>query len=259
MARSSDGGEEHSGARDRYTGTLWTEVVGGAVSADAARREAAWARFVDQYRLPIESTLRARLRVPALRAHTADLVDEFFSYLVLHRVLEKADRSIGPFRRYLQRVVKYFALGVAREQGRWTTAEEAALAALAHVGDDVEAADEREWFVGVVQAALEVIARANPRQAMALRLRYGVDPGANGAEMMPPAIAERLGSTPHAVHELLRRGKKALRLVLARVVADTVYAASAETYHDDFAVERARLEARVGEVWPGLLSEDAGD
>ncbi len=258
MATPTDRDPGRSGAHDPYTGTLWTEVVNGAASSDPARREASWARFMAQYRRPIECTLRARLRVPALQAHTADLVNEFFSYLVLHRVLENADRSVGPFRRYLQGVVRNFVLELVREHGRWTTAEEAALATLAQEHDDVAAADEQEWFTGLVQSGLDTLALTNPRQARALRLRYGIAPEADRATM-PPVIAAQMGATPHAIHELLRRGKRELRKILARDLAGTVYAASTDAYHDAFVAERAHAESMVAALWPGILDEAADD
>lgn len=256
MTDPTSGSPAHVGP-DPFPKTLWTLIVEGvrAGGADRARRESSWSRFVQIYRQPIERALRGHLHTPALRARSQELVDEFFSYLAVGDVLASADRARGSFRRFIQGVIRIFVLDHLRRERRAERLDDAALADLGDVDDSVESADERAWFAGMVHAALGVLEAGNPRQAKAIRLRYGID-GVDAGPMMPAAIALELDATPHATHELLRRGKRELQKILARAVGDSIYGAGGEDHRANFERERKRLEDRVDDIWPGILGED---
>lgn len=246
---------------DSYPTTLWTQTVHSAGDDDPTRKQAGWQRFLRTYHAPIEQTLRARLHQRTLRARSKELVDDFFSYLAAGNVLARADRARGPFRRFIQGVVRNFVLEVVRGRRHTGELDDAGLAELGAIDSAADDAEERGWFRGMVHAALTALAEDNPRQARALALRYGIPccGAVEGQETMPAAIAVELDTTPHAVHELLRRAKRELRGILARRVADSLYAGAGSAYHDDFDRERRRMQERAGELWPGILREDATD
>lgn len=263
MTEPASEGRAHAGSGpvgrpDPFPKTLWTLIVDGVRGgeADRARRESSWVRFLQLYRQPIERSLRGHLHTPALRARSQDLVDEFFSYLAVGDVLASADRARGSFRRFIQGVVRIFVLTHLRGERRSAPLDDGVLAGLGEVDDSVESADERAWFAGMVHAALEVLAAGNPRQARAIRLRYGIEEGIDSEPLMPAAIATQLGATPHATHELLRRGKRELQKILARAVADSIYGGDGEDHGASYARERGRLEERVEGLWPGILGDD---
>lgn len=266
MTESASEGRARAGSgpirrADPFPKTLWTLIVDGVRggATDRAHRESSWARFVETYRQPIERALRGHLHTPALRARSQELVDEFFSYLAVGDVLATVDRARGSFRRFIQGVIRIFVLAHLRRESRSASLDDAVLAELGEVDDCVESADERAWFAGMVHAALEVLAAGNPRQARAIRLRYGID-GGDGVPrepQMPAAIAADLGATPHATHELLRRGKRELQKILARAVADSIYGGDGEDHGVTYARERKRLQERVEDLWPGMLGDEA--
>jgi len=244
---------------DVYPTTLWTQTVHGTRTDDPARRDAAWRGFLRAYRAPIEQTLRARLRLAALRARTTELVDEFFSYLAAGDVLARADRAYGPFRRFIQGVVRNYVFDLVRAAREGESLDAGAGLEAADLADTAEDIDEAAWCKGMVHAALATLAVDNVRQASALARRYGIGclGGREGEEATPAVIAGEIGATPHAVHELLRRGKRELRSVLARKVADSIYAGDAAAYREGYARERAHLEAHVRAAWPELVDEGA--
>ncbi|MEZ5964519.1 MAG: hypothetical protein R3F56_11785 [Planctomycetota bacterium] len=249
--------------RDPYPTTLWTKMVHRAIASDPGHRDAGWRRFLQSYREPIEHTLRARLRAHHLRARSDQLVDEFFSYLAAAEVLARADRARGPFRRFIQGVARNFVFDLVRKEpnAAGIAVDAALVTEIGREDTDAEDAEELGWFRGLVHTALHALAQRNPRQAHALARRFGIPHcgGRAGEEAAAAVIADELDTSTHAVHELLRRGKRELRNTVRRRLAETLRAGDGSSYHADYVEESACMERRARELWPDLWQEDASE
>ncbi len=257
---SSEMGFARERPDDPFPRTLWTEVVqvAGDPGAERSRREASWERLVGMYRRPIELCLRAKLRGHPAAVRSDELVDEFFSYLVQHAIVEKAKRGVGSFRGYIQGVIKNFAHSTKRADAKHGVVFDADAMDAGGIDDRLIVEEERAWANGLLREALVLLAKKNPRQAEAIRLRYGIAAGAPAQEesaLALDAVAARLGSGKHAIEELLRRARAELKVILLRCVVESLDTSEPETYHLTFVGERDLVLRRAEEEWPGLLME----
>jgi RNA polymerase sigma-70 factor (ECF subfamily) len=196
--------------REYWRTTQWTLVQrAGQDGTPGTRssRDQAWADLVERYRHPVERTVRYWLRG---HSQAEEAVDDFFAYLLVQRVLPKADRERGRFRCFLQGVIRRYVQNwrrATRPVGRGTAEDEEedailAMASSADAADEVELAEERAWAEGLLEDALRRLCEDKPRDGALLVSSLGLDAGAAADR---ESLAASAGLTPNALRASPRR------------------------------------------------------
>ena len=221
-----------------FVTTHWSAVAAcaqpGGVSA--AEAHAALAALCRQYWPPLYSFARRRgYRLPDAQ----DLTQEFFGYLLEHRLYERADPAKGKFRSFLLAVFKRFladadkrATSQKRGGGRGFVllASELDLAetqCLYELADDVPLDEERffeqQWAETLVRKALASLRAAYVRESKA-ELFESLQPFLTGGEHLPTQeeLAGRLQMPAATLRSHVTRLRARYRDTLRDEVACTV-------------------------------------
>lgn len=221
--------------------TQWSQIE--RLQGDAATE--AWQWFIDRYRGFVIAALR-RLIWSSDRAVAA--CDEFWGYLFASGAVGRLQRSMR-FRAFLVTLLRNYAQGWMRRNPRVPAAADV---------DDRPGADgwlpEDEevalWAHQLLHLAIRRLERDQPRQAEALRAFYGLAPSADGE---PPAprrasdLAEVLGCSANALHQLLFRARAHLRDCVVEEVRQTVRTTQ------DLEAELEVLVAALARATPGIV------
>lgn len=212
-----------AGARLSQIETDW-RIVRALADPDRASRRAGWERLVETYRPAMATYVHWRLRASGLSDPTRDDVDEvlqgFVAWAMESGILGEADRERGPFRAWLQILLKRYVYrwlrarrrGVAPGGRAGVPIEEVADDALPAAPDATDAdaeAFERGWGVRLVALALERLDARHPPYAAVIRdLLAAAEAGAK-----PPPIANR---------HLRFHARKAFRACFEQALRETV-------------------------------------
>jgi len=236
--------------REYWRTTRWTLVqrAGHDDSQDARPgRDQAWSELIDRYRDPVERTVRYWLRG---NPQVDEAVDDFFTYLLVQRVLPKADRERGRFRCFLQGVIRRYVRHwrrASRPEGLGSAEDEddELLASVVAVDatDEVELAEERAWAEGLLEGALRTLCQEKPRDGTLLVQSLGL-----GAEAAPDreTLAASAGLKPNALDQALFRARSRLRDLVREAVEESVTTAS------DLEAEWQAIGARLRAAHPEL-------
>jgi DNA-directed RNA polymerase specialized sigma24 family protein len=235
-------------------------MIQGMLDPDRADREHLWTEFLAHYRPLIARCMRARLAARGQQVRTAELVDEFLSYLATGAVLRTADRAQGRFRCYLQGAIALFAKSQLRAGARHVTGLEEVLASVATGSDpqaEFEQQHDREYAHGLLHAALGRLHGSRPELATALAMRYGIhcEFWAGTGEQTSAEIAEALG-LPQAstVRNHLQDARRTLRAMLRHDIGQTIHSTDPDEHASLFLDERSVVESHVEGLFPGLVT-----
>lgn len=220
------------GTRLSAIATDWA-IVKGLVDPTSRDWSSSWERLVTIYRPAMADYVRWRLRASGLSAPTSDDVDEvlqgFLAWAMSSGVLAKADRTVGPFRAWLQILLRRYVQRHLRE--RWRTPGGRHRVAVEDLSDDEtpEAASgeelnafDRSWVARLIEVSIERLERRHAPYAAVIR------------EMVAAEREER-EPAPLANRHLRHHARNAFRRCFADVLRETVPADS------DVAAEWAEL------------------
>jgi RNA polymerase sigma factor (sigma-70 family) len=214
----------------QFRTTMWTQIaeaqLGGSQQSTL---------FVERYRAPLLSYLRRRGYQPD---DCEDLAQEVFLRLFSQDLLARADRERGRFRSYLLGITNKVILKRAERAGAKKRGGGRAIVPLDDAPEPAVAPDEAFddcWAEGLLQRALDKLAKENPRQHEVIRLRLQED-------LSLEAIGQRTDRTAAQVKTDHHRAKKRL----ARLVKDEIraYSGSDEEYADELSTFLHRLGGR---------------
>ncbi len=213
------------------------------------RAEESWRWFIERYRPYIRACI-SRLIRPRDRADQA--TDEVWSYLFTSAMLENADRD-RCFRTYLAGTVRNYAYAWMRKHTEAGASEsEVPRALVAPDAQEHEIEDMRLWKSQVLVLALEELAKRNAEQVQVLRWFYGLPDSVEGnpTELRPVSwIARELGLQANAVHQIVFRARKRLRLCIENELKETVRDEA------DLEEEMRLLYTVIEEESPGLSGQ----
>lgn len=222
---------------DPYS-TQWSKIDG----LYGPHPEASWQWFVGRYRPFVREVLHAALPqgadVPAAEG-------EFWGYLFLSKVVERADRQ-RRFRALLFGTLRNFARRWRDSRGLDPLPNDALDALMAE--DTAAATATRLWAQNVLRNGLEELRKESPASAEALEIFYGIgDDTQTGATQQGPEVAERLGLSPQGIYMHLYRARARLRQCIESDLRDAC--ADEEAFLDEM-----RLLLRIAaSKAPGLM------
>ncbi len=228
-----------------YPQTLWSEVIARLFDPDPEVSHEAWQRLLAMYRAPIEAVLRHRLG--HLGEPVEELVEEFFSEVVLRGLLVDVGPGKGRFRAFIQACIGTFVKTRRRDHGR-SREERLPEEEFAATGptsiEQYDALDGEIWFASLLnEAVVELAAGRTEDQARAIALRYGLPvlEGDPGRKQSVAECAAALDKNSRAIEVLLGRARSSLRRVLEGKVAESVQSGDSEAGFED--LYRAELRA----------------
>ncbi len=211
--------------------THWSAVFAAGKEADA-NGESALAELCSLYWFPLYAFARRKGHQPA---DAQDLTQGFFAYLILTRLLVKADPHRGRFRSFMlgcfgnfmasekeraqaqKRGGGQFILPLDLQQAEARLAQEPSPAA------SPERLFERHWALAVLDAALAQL-EAEFKKSGRLALFEQLQPFLQGDGSGPSYIevAQRLGTTEGTIKVTVHRLRQRYRQLLRTVVSQTV-------------------------------------
>lgn len=215
-----------------FATTHWS-VVAAAEGPDASRAQAALERLCQTYWYPLYIYVRRRGYQPE---DAQDLTQEFFSRLLKHHWLAKADRAKGRFRSFLLLAIKRFLANEwdkVRALKRGGGAEVRPLvldtAEVRYVAEPAsettpELEFERNWARALLETVLALLGEEYAQQGK-YALFEALKPCLVGTGEMQPyaALAAKLelseGAVKVATHRLRRRYRERLKEEIATTVA----------------------------------------
>lgn len=226
--------------------TQWSQIERMREHAD----ESAWRWFIERYRGYLRATLR-RMLPSACCVETA--VDEFWGYLFQSGVVARMQRPMR-FRAFLVGTLRNYAYDWLRRNPR---AEQAPTpidtpAPCERLPEDEEVA---LWAHQLLHLAMQRLVRVQPRHALVLRGCYGLADAADAppeVPVSPSQLADELGLTRNALHQLTHRARESLRQCIVEEVRQTV------STEEDLVDELAVLVDAVGRRHPGLVPPPPG-
>jgi RNA polymerase sigma-70 factor (ECF subfamily) len=237
VKRQDDTGFGPPGASFRTT--IWTEILAIGDPSDPATRERL-DRLLRAYWRPVFAYIRSAWRSPIEDAK--DLTQAFFARFLEKEYWSTLDPEKGSFRGYLKRALKNFLINAkehadARRPGGAlfsldASHEELQRLAPESTGEAPEAAYDREWFNGLMDAALEELGRLLKADGKAVYFDVfvaycrdaegaaGADPGEDAPTYQKIAADFRLQK--HDVRNYLAHGRKTLRAILRERIREYV-------------------------------------
>ena len=209
------------------------------------RPEAAWQWFVERYRPFARHVLSAVL--PA--GSDVDAAEsEFWGYLFLSRVVDRADRA-RRFRGLLFGTLRNFARRWRDSRGMDPMPNEA-LDALAD-DESATATATRLWAHNVLRNGLARLRTENQNSADALERFYGIGPQDWSGEVRQPLsaaeVADQLALPRQGIYMQLHRGRARLRSILESELREGC--ADDESFRDELRLLLRIAATRV----PGLM------
>lgn len=214
--------------------TDWA-IVRGIANPGSPEWRTSWDRLVETYRPAMATYVGWRLKVSGRTRVQPDEVEEviqgFLAWAMAGGVLAKADRTAGPFRAWLQILLKRYVYRYLRGEWRVGAPGGRATVPIEEVADDdlptASVAEEaqafdRGWVARLVQVSLERLDERHPPYATVIR--EIVD--ASNEDRKPPALANR---------HLRFHARKAFRSCFEAALRETVASDA------DVAVEWAEL------------------
>ncbi|HKX46457.1 MAG TPA: sigma-70 family RNA polymerase sigma factor [Planctomycetota bacterium] len=217
--------------------TLWTLVRGAARPADEREAETAWHALIERYREPVARALARRLGP----VYSAAVPDEFFSYLFMNRLLQRADPRQGRFRCFVQGILRNFAHSYRRSCSMFGSEIPAELATRGSPESDLERADELDWARSVLGVALEQLGREDARSRRVLVEYYGL---LGAPKRSTEELAGELGCRQGSVHVALHRARQRFEAALRHEVEQTV--SDAESFASEYRLVVDRLQGAFG-------------
>ena len=221
--------------------THWSEIeqLQGRGSSEA------WRWFIDRYQGFVGMALRKLIWSPDDAARAGE---EFWGYLFQSGAVERVQRPMR-FRGFLTSTLRNYALHWMRRHPRRPS-----LAADGAVADPgVRLLEDEEmamWGQQVLHLALQRLDLEQARWGWMLRSFYGLPATADGEAATPrraTEIADELGCTANALHQLLFRARQRLRACVVEEVRQTV------STRQDLAEELALMVSALGRATPGLV------
>ncbi len=215
----------------RFDSTTWT-VIAAARGTDSAAARDALAQLCSRYWMPLYTFVR---RKGHARAEAEDLTQGFFTHLLAHGLVQRADHDRGRFRTYLLTCLNHYLLD---EHDRAATARRGGGAAcialdfeagedrylrLAGTESDPYLAFDREWAESLLGAAMARLEEEYRREGNGetYRVLQGCL-GRSGDEASHDAAAARLGVSEGAVRVAVHRMRKRFAALTREEIARTV-------------------------------------
>jgi RNA polymerase sigma-70 factor (ECF subfamily) len=191
--------------------TIWT-----AIRAAVAGQSTAVAEFVRRYRAAVAGYIRAR----GYSAEDAeDLTQEVFLNIYRHQLLERADRTRGPFRAFLLSITRNVLRNsrrIRRAAKRGRGLAPLSLDALPHAEGVLPAPPDpdfdRHWVDNLIRLALDQLWLTHPRCSEVIALL--VD-----EELSYEETARRLGMEVKRVDNLYQQARRRLSAFVRREIA----------------------------------------
>ena len=204
--------------------------------------ESAWQWFVGRYRPFVREVLFAAL---PKGADVPSAEGEFWGYLFLSKVVERADRH-RRFRALLFGTLRNFARRWRDSRGLEPLPNDALDALMAE--DTAAATATRLWAQNVLRNGLDELRKESPASAEALEIFYGIGKDTQeGPARQGPEVAERLGLSPQGIYMHLYRARARLRHCIEAELRDAC--ADEEAFQDEM---RLLLRITAAKA-PGLM------
>lgn len=202
--------------------TRWSKLdeLAGTQADDA------WRWFIDRYRPFARSVLSRILKTRGRGRDLEAAVEEFWAYLFSSNVFASADRG-RRFRSFLAGTLHHFVRDYCRKNRHMQSEDEEVEIEPASVDALPETEELRLFAHQVLRLALAQLEANHSDNAKAVRWFYGVDQDREDLSavcepLSVAEIAERLGIKSNAVHQVLHRGRKRLRVHIEAELKDTV-------------------------------------
>lgn len=230
-----------SGDRDaRWAATHWSRIA-ALDGPPTDLRESSWGYLVSAYQRPMEEYVRRALSRwrgrPCSREDASALVQDFLGECAASSWLSRADPKRGPFRAFLQTLLRRFTLRHLRHEraARRTPPAGARLIPIsdAMAGEPISAgrradmdAFDRTWAQVAVERARQLLGKASPRYLTViddLILTHG-----EGSD----DLAQRLGLRDQQLPVLRHRALKRFAVLFEKELAATV--GDAQQFRDEW-------------------------
>lgn len=224
--------------REMWETTQWSVISKASGRRELSDREAAWVALIERYRVPIEKSIRRHVQgMPDADRR----VDEFFGYLFESGVLQKADRTKGRFRAYVQGVIRRYAL-----HQRSTRSGGAVELDLEQedgpTEQELEEREESEWAEAVLASAVAQMMAGGGRDGRVLLETYGIGGGTPGDR---DEICDRHGLNRNALNQALHRARGELKTLIMLEISETVSREKERAAETELVLKRL-LAARPG-------------
>lgn len=218
-----------------FATTHWSVVAacksGGAVDEDT---EDAVAQLCRDYWPPLYSFVRRRGYSPA---DAQDLVQEFFTRLLQHRIYEQSDSAKGKFRTFLLAALKNY---IADHHDKENTLKRGGRSDFVFLDGEIDAAErlcdsatemildeerhyEQRWAATLVSRALEGL-RSDFQARSKAEIFAKLEPFVRGGESLPKQedVAQQLSIPIDTLRSHLSRMRARYRMLLREEVARTI-------------------------------------